>query len=965
MRRNITNPIIFTVFFVLLCFHISAKINSTGTPKVRNYDNSTILAGPQTWMISTSSSGIMYFANNDGLLQFNGQDWEIYPLPKATVVRSVYPTDEGKIYVGGFNEIGYFSAGFNGDLLYHSLIPLLPEEAKDFGDLWKIYDTPQGIVFQCYKQIMILTDSTFHVLKAPGQFHFSYSVHGDIYVNDLEVGIMRLSGSRLVRMPGLNRLKGMLIWSILPFGDNLLIATSQDGIFLYNGLELTKWDNQASRRLSEKQLFCGLHLPNNNYAFGTIQDGFLICDTLGNILQSINLENGLQNNTVLSMQIDQYQNLWLGLDHGIDYAEINSPITYLGHFNGLSAGYTAVLHNKNLYFGTNRGLFYASWPRLQESDNKNIFKIVPGTEGQVWSLSVIDNNLFCGHNSGVCIIQNNKAEWISKEPGGWTFIRPTNHKSLLLCGTYNGLIRFEKINGKWENGGKVKNFSESSRFLANAGKNSFWMSHGYKGIYKIVLNNSLDSAIQINLFDTSDGLPDNTGANVFQLFGKPVFTTSDGFYSFNNLSKQFYKDKSINNLFPVEGIETIYEDKQNNLWYFTKTEAGVFRLQEDGSYRNVDVPFRELKGSFIKGFQFVYPLDYKNTFFGTQKGYVHYTPEYQKNYTQEYNCYIQSVKLLANDSLLYGGNLPTQNSLAISLPFKYNQLYFQIAANDFENPNSLQYATFLEGFEEGWSPWQKRMSKEYTNLPYGDYVFHAKALNIYGHESSKAEISFTILPPWYFSSYGYTLYFFLFLIMLFLFYRYVRYRTQRMKDKEKKRQEQMYREREKQLKTSALEAEKEVIRLRNINLRAEMIQKDKELANATMQMIQKNKSLSVIKKSLQRLSSESNDELTKNQMNTLIRKINREMDSEKQWKVFEDHFENVHETLLKRIKAKYPDLSPSELKLCAYLRLNISSKEIATLMNISTRGVEISRYRLRKKLNISRETNLTEFIMKF
>jgi DNA-binding CsgD family transcriptional regulator len=97
----------------------------------------------------------------------------------------------------------------------------------------------------------------------------------------------------------------------------------------------------------------------------------------------------------------------------------------------------------------------------------------------------------------------------------------------------------------------------------------------------------------------------------------------------------------------------------------------------------------------------------------------------------------------------------------------------------------------------------------------------------------------------------------------------------------------------------------------------------------------------------------------------MVRKIDREIDSEMQWEVFEKHFESVHEEFLKRLKATYPDLTPRELKLCAYLRLNISSKEIATLMNISTRGVEISRYRLRKKLLLEHDTNLTDFIVSF
>ena len=140
--------------------------------------------------------------------------------------------------------------------------------------------------------------------------------------------------------------------------------------------------------------------------------------------------------------------------------------------------------------------------------------------------------------------------------------------------------------------------------------------------------------------------------------------------------------------------------------------------------------------------------------------------------------------------------------------------------------------------------------------------------------------------------------------------------------------------------------------------------KNKELANATMQMLHKNKILINLKEELKKIKGTLDDE-QKYKVQWLLRKIDKEIDNEKQWKVFETQFERVHEEFLFRIKSAYPDLTPRELKLCAYLRMNVSSKEIAALMNISTRGVEISRYRLRKKLDLTREINLTDFILSF
>jgi DNA-binding CsgD family transcriptional regulator len=446
--------------------------------------------------------------------------------------------------------------------------------------------------------------------------------------------------------------------------------------------------------------------------------------------------------------------------------------------------------------------------------------------------------------------------------------------------------------------------------------------------------------------------------------GEPVFTTEDGFYKYDIRTNTFIPHDKLNTMFPGSNIHELHPDKKGNIWYFTLEDAGVFRLQEDGSYVKVEVPFRELKGKFIKWFQFVYPLGDEHVFFGTHDGFVHYTPEYPKNYQYPFRAFIRSVYFSGYDSVIYQGHSMDETILA-GIPFKFNHLQFEFTANDFENPQSIQFSTYLEGFENDWTGWQKLSMREFTNLKKGNYKFHVKAKNIFGTESSSSTMLFEIFPPWYLKWWAYLIYFIVFIILSILTVKYIKYRMAKSLSLEEERQKQLFREREKQLQTEALEAEKEVIRLSNEQLSAEMRQKDKELANSTMQMIQKSKSLIAIKRELSQLSREIRDDLITSHIHALIRKINREIDTENQWEIFEKHFESVHEEFLQRLKSKHPHLTPREMKLCAYLRLNISSKEIATLMNISTRGVEISRYRLRKKLNLEHDTNLTDFIMSF
>lgn len=954
----------FSLFLIFGAYTIQAQINRVGTPYVRNYHPTEINAGSQTWMIDISHEGIAYFANNEGILEFDGVYWKNYSQPRGVVIRCVKVSDEGNIYAGGFNQIGYLEKDENGMMNYKSLMELVPKTQQNFGEVWKIHMLPFAIIFQSYKQLMIYQDNKINVIEAPTQFHLSFYVNSELYINDQEEGLYRLAHDRLVKIPGVEQLRGSLIWSMVPKGDHVIIATDDEGIFEFDGFLLSEWARSSSDFFRDNQVYCGLALPESIYAFGTIQDGLVLCDSVGSILQHINLDKGMQNNTVLSMQSDQYGNLWLGLDNGIDYVEINSPLTYFTHYNNLSAGYAAILHEGILYLGTNRGVFYQDWDLLQRNAGEQDFKLIQGTQGQVWDLEIFDNTLFCGHNSGIFTITGDKATLVSDVQGGWTFIQPEQREDLLICGTYTSLVRFQNINGKWGDGKTIKGFEESSRFLADAGTNKLWMSHGYLGVFRIHFNDNYDSVTKVELYNQNHGFPSDKNINVFEIFDKAVFTTEDGFYEYNARINSFVKDEQLQNTFPVIGIQKIQTDTDGNIWYFTKDNAGVFRLQEDGTYFKLEVPFRELESRFINYFQFVYPLNSDHVFFGIQDGFVHYSPKFPKNYKQGLSSFIRKTTIVGLDSVLNEFTL-SKKLVDRPIPFKYNQLRFEYSANDFENPDKMLFSTYLEGFDKDWTPWQKRSVREFTYLHHGDHIFNVKALNIFGQESNISSIAFEISPPWYLKWWAYIIYSLLLIGFILIMAVYVRYRMRKSKLEEEERQKHLFKEREKQLQTETLEAEKEVIRLRNERLSAEMKQKDKELANNTMQMIQKSNSLISIKKELSKLSKEVSDKNVSHHINHLIRKINREIDTDNQWEVFESHFESVHEEFLKRLKSEFPDLTPREMKLCAYLRLNISSKEIATLMNISTRGVEISRYRLRKKLKLPHETNLTEFILSF
>lgn len=976
MYRKITTILLLSITLTISAF---AEMINIGVPHIQNFRRKEYRGGTQNWAVAQDQRGFMYFANNEGLLRFDGVNWKIYKMPNLSIVRSVYIDKLGQIYVGAYNELGKMVIGKNGTTQFYSLKKYLPKDYLNFDDVWNITSFQNQIVYQSYNfAFLFKNDSTVSIIKAPSRFQNSYEVNGRLFFNDQEKGLMEYKDNNLVPMSEFEALKGEEIWSIIPFkrSNDLMICTLNKGTYVYNGLSLKEWQVPLNTLLKQKQIFSAIVIQEKYYAFGTIQDGVIIADEQGNIIQHINRQKGLQNNTILKVYADQVGNLWLGLDNGIDYLNVNSPITFMQQNEGIGAGYTTLIYKGKIYLGTNQGLFVKNWSTTQQNEE---FRLIPGTNGQVWYLGVHDDVLLCGHNNGSFVIDGEKAHQISTIPGAWKFHSLKRFPDYLVCGTYSGLTLYKKQNGSWIFAGKIPGFNESFRVFEEDNDGNLWMSHGFKGIYKVEIGKTLDSIPSFRFFTQKDGLPSNYNLNVFKIRGKVVVTSNVGFFEYNQEKNNFESSSYFNQLLsPIKDISFLKEDKNGNIWYVAwdmgKNKAGVFRIKEDNSFMHISAPFDLLTGKFISGFESVYCYSDDHIFFGTEDGFAHYSPTSKFNYSPKFETYISKATALYLDSTFSDGshkfeNLKENNTaetpehIEYRFPFKENSFRFTYTSPVFDNQDNIEYSFKLEGYNEKWSSWSNVSFNEYAKLPPGDYIFYVKARNQLGIESTTDTLKFTITPPWYKSLLAYLIYSILLIILVLALMWYFLKRIEISKRKERLQHLKSYRQKENEYRREALVAEKKIINLKNEKLKIEMIHRDKELANQTMDLINKNKFLVKIKDDLEKLKRSTSDELLQDKISSLISKINKDIDHKKQWEVFETAFDEVHEDFLQRLKEKFPNLTPKELKLCAYLRMNISTKEIAPLMNISVRGVEICRYRVRKKLNIDRDQNLTRMII--
>ncbi|MFH1120486.1 MAG: triple tyrosine motif-containing protein [Bacteroidota bacterium] len=981
LRRRLTEDafkllLILLVYLLLLPDYVQSQIKETGLPFISNYSKSVYNASTQNWSVSQNNKGFLYFGNNDGLLEYDGQHWQTYSLPVQSIIRSVLAVED-TIYTGSFEEIGYFAPSGKGEIKFHSLSQLIPRPYRSFGEVWKIHKTNEGIVFQSFLYIFIYSKNRITVIKPKSTFTYSFYIGGRLLVVDKNNGIFEVTQAGLKFMYNHPLFQRDEIRCILEKNPKeLLIGTFNKGIFVLDENSLQPWETPLNKELTDNALYSGIRLRDGFFAFGTIRNGIYITNNEGVIFQHVNRQKGLQNNTILSLFEDKRDNLWLGLDNGIDYVELNSPLSIYNYTYNIESTYCTMEFGGFLYAGTNQGLYRISLSDLNNRYIDRKFELVKGTEGQVWSLKVIENKLLCGHNYGCFLIEGNHVSKISDIQGFWNFMELNGRNDTLLAGTYNGLVIMVRNGNSWKAGKFVEGFSESCRFLEQDNDGSFWIAHGYRGLFHLDLSRDLSSVRSVKLYNKGHGLPDEFPYYLNKINNEILISTKEGFFAFNRDRKVFTSQGNYNEIFREQDyISEIVKDEEGNFWYFSANKVGVYRLLEDGSYNNIEIPFYPVNKTLIPSFENIYLYNKQNIYIGSQNGLIHYNPEFAIDYKHSDPVYIREVKFgnpenpvtILNPRLRSGaGRKESSDSLNVVIPYKNNSVNFSFTCPSYERQHNILYSYRLTGFEKNWSEWDNNNFKEYTNLREGVYIFEVRALNSYSSDGPVTTFTFRVDPPFHRSRLAYGFYTILLILIFAGNVYYQKKRIEKARAGELQKHEKELADQALSFREQSLIQEKEIVNLRNETLVNEMNHKNRELANSTLNLVHKNKILTSLKFQLSEMMNKTAGQADhKHELSSLVRKINKELSNEKHQEAFDSYFDEVHQDFIKRLKEVHPELTPKELRLCAYLKMNLSSKEIAPLMNISVRGLEISRYRLRKKLGIGHQVNLIDFIISF
>lgn len=879
----------------------------------------------QNWDICQGNNQFVYVANSKGLMEFNGIDWKIFSLPGQKIVRSVAVGAEGNIYTGGLGEFGFWKRDVNGLLNYFSLKDQIKDKEFPHEEIWKILVLKDQILFQSFGFMYSYKQNKVSKIKLPGPILFCFEAEGSVYAEVIGLGLYELKGSALEMVPNTQMLGQESICAILNGrtpGEIIIVGSSN--VFAFQNKRLVTFNKGFNLEIRKAKINKAIRLSNGNYVFGTLLNGIYLTDGYGNILNHYNQLNGLQNNTVLSLFEASDRQLWVGLNSGIDLIHNLENTHYLDPNGDVGTVFDAIQYQNRFYIATNHGIYLLK--------NKH-FNLIGNTQGHSLNFTIVNGQLYCGHSNGTYWIQNDKAKLISKITGGGKIKLLDKASDLYIQGTYTRLCIYQFINKKLTFIRSLEGFSDPVSDFICLDKNQILAKSATWGISKLLIDKDLMK------IQTRKKLFHQSPAN-------SLFSLNDINYIFTG--SNFYTDQSpthkivrANNPFPQIIPSKIIQTNADEVIVFNQLGQGyVFSGNDSQLYNRLDLPEKE-ELNILK-------LNTNTYLVAGNEGFEIIDTRKKTGKIWD-KPFVYSIQVFTNDSNYFIYPSLQTNALKEKLAYNENQLKFKIGLLHPSHQSKLYYK--LWPIQNYWNEFTDYKGGIVLNkLPPGDYKIFIKS----NKNAQLNYFSFSIKDPWYWSWFSKSIYLMIFIGAIWLAYKIHLYRL-------KLKQEEISKEMAYQIQINEERNKQEIIRLKNEKLEIDLHTKNEELSNLTFSIIKRNESLQKIKLDLDRIKPKEDQ---KNYIfNSIVHQIEDNFNSKKEWKIFEENFNEVHELFFKKLLSQFPDLSHGDLGLAAYLKMNLSSKEISQILNITPRSVELKRYRLRKKLALPTEQGLSEFLM--
>lgn len=956
----------YIVIIIVMLF--SQVLRAAWQMPIANYNKSEYNAGTQNWAIGMNSHNWLYFANNYGLLEYDGISWRLYGIWHSSPVRSLSVRDNGDVYVGGVGEFGVFKHDDLGNLEYHSLSHNMLDSIGNIGDIWGVFFDKGSLWLQTRDAVYVVDEKgeLKSVYRWNGLVMAAELVDGTLYVVTGEGLFVCKMGGVAKKVPGTEFLSQRDVRNIKYLGSKrFIISTQFEGLYIYDGNTIVPFKTDVDSFIKENMLYT-IALNSDNIAIGTVSGGVVVVDKLGRNPRYVSTLTGMQNNTVLSLMFDKSNDLWCGLDQGIDKVSVSSPVTNLySRASFYGSGYAQAVYDGKLYFGTNRGLYYSEYPFDDMSLSLDAH-VVEGSLGQVWNLQVVGGKLYCCHDKGLYRVEQDKLVEVVRDEGFWQIRELPMNKQYVVAGSYDGfyLMKYEgdMLSVMW----KIAGVKVSAKSFEVDNNNRIWVVTD-KGVERITLNGAMtEGSLEVVLAHPGGEVYHNVlkiGEQIVVSQGGRSYITNEH----NNLAE------SVGKMALLDGNEVFYNnievDDDGNIWYIVGDLLKVCRRDSlTGRYADRAELVWNMSESLVYGFSHLLTLDRENVIVGTLDGFIKGNAEKARHMAQSFKpkTFLRQIKSVSksDEHVIYDYNVGTLDK-PIEIPYKHNSLVFVYGCSQcYDKKEVYRYALTYDGDVE-FSEWIAKQDKEFTFLEAGEYEFRVKARTQSGVIADECVVYFTILPPWYKTWWAYLIWGFVMVsvvaVLLYILHRRNRLMQMRLVEQN----EVKLREQERLHAQQSLEQDKAILQLQNEKIESELKSKSEELSNILLNNINRNELITKVRHDLMKITEDLNEKDVKSALKRISMMQSRLITDGEQklnWERFEENFDIVNDKFLKRLQERFPWISDSEKRLCVYIRMGLLNKEMAPLMNITIRGVEMIRYRMRKKMELTRDDDLDSFL---
>ena len=937
---------------------------------VRNFASELTGGGTQNWNVMQDDEGLIYLANTRGLLCFDGHRWSCTPNASYTDLRAIsLDKNHRRVYAGGSNELGYYDLSNRlAAPRYISLKDKWPKGAGEIGDVWNIHALGNTFVFQTKRHLAVYRDGAaqIKVVTAPTEVATSVVEHDRLIVLCYD-GIYAFDGTALKRLPGELPSGDLLVRAMLPTDEGLLLVTDEHGIYRYDGQAITPYVLDITPFLIQNKVFCAA--ANGQYlAFGTIRNGLVVKDMKTGRCEYSNLSTGLQNNTVLSVRFDHWGNVWMGLDYGVAYLVRDLPfMSLMGENLRIGRGYASLVDGSRLYLATNQGLYVTSYPLVAGATPPDVQPINSVT-GQVWCLRKTSAGILCGCDQGVMLVNGTLATHLAGPGGTWDFRELKHHPGLVLGCDYSGFFVMRNNGSTLSYVGRVKGIEWSSANFEEDADGTIWACHWQKGIYHLWLNEEGTQVVKQEHFTQGKGLLVEGGNLVCKMQDTVFVSSVDGFWRYDRSAGKLAHVDWLNRMVNHYGnAAMIHETPWRDAWVFTGENILLLKRRASGTFDVDSTTYQGGTSHVAMALGHMGFPDSAHTIFNANKGFYLANQRMLQTPKSRHQVMIRRVADLNNIDSCFTTNHQGDKPLLV-IPKDHNSIRVEYALPEYHGDGIVTYQCYLEGYDKTWGAEDTESSKVYTQLPKGTYLLHVRAHNHYDASTSETMLALMVLPAWYETWWAYSIYGILLAMGLGWMARLVTQRQRRAVQRIEDERNRQLKEQQMAFQIEKAHQEREVMEARTTQLEHDLMHKTSELGDFTMNLMRKNDMLQQLDDSLADLAESVKRDDPKAKVSQKVKAIRKSivdnMNDDDNWDKFEENFNLVYDNFMAKLLAKFPDLHKNERKLCAYLRLGLSSKEIASLLNISLRSVETFRYRLRKKLGLAPRESITDFVQR-